>query len=153
MSKSTAANAATDIAVIQTENGGAVVGGRPGVGTAYDNLTSSHRPLPDESRREAPIGARNPQPVPVPDGPVLPFSHVAWQFVNRKIQRLKAQAEGIERDLARGVMGASGQQVPYLIEKQTRDREALAEIRAEIGRLSELSDLEVRQFAYELGAR
>lgn len=123
---------------------------RPGVGVAYDNLTVSHRPLADESARTAPVKARNEQSLPAP-GPQLPFVHVARAVAAREIAALKARAEGIERDLARGVIGVVGQPVPHLIEKQKQDREALESIRAEIGRLENLSDLEVRQYAADKG--
>ena len=109
-------------------------------------------PLPDESYRKPGTGARTPQPVSDP-GPQLPFVHVARQFAGREIQRLKAKVDAIERDLARGVIGANGMQVPHLVQQHTAARAEVARIREEIERFESMGDLEVRQWAFEHGAR
>jgi len=98
--------------------------------------------------------ARGQQPeTPAPDGPVLPFVSVARQAIAHEIGRLRGRAEGIERDISRGVFGANGSPNPHLIEQQAKNREALAEIRAEIERLNGLSDHECRVWAFEHGVR
>jgi hypothetical protein len=130
----------TPVSAIQTEDGHAVVGGRIGVGTMFRNTNVSGQPRPGAVA-----------PVAAPSAPALPNAHVARQLAGHEVQRLRAQCDGIERSLARGFLGANGMQVPHLIEGQARDREALAEIRGEIDRLENLTDLEARQFAADKG--
>jgi hypothetical protein len=78
---------------------------------------------------------------------------VAHQFAGREVRRLKAQADGIERDLARGVIGATGQPLPYLAQRHAEARAELPRLREEIASFESMTDLEVRQWAFEQGVR
>jgi hypothetical protein len=138
---------------LRTQDGGAILGGRPGVGYAYDNLTSSGRPLSPESARTSTVTARNPAPVSVPDGVNLPFLSVARVYVGREIQRVKAEVEDMERQLAAGVFGANGQPVQHLMDARAAIAAAKTKAVEIIADLENLSDEEVRLFAYSRGAR
>jgi hypothetical protein len=78
---------------------------------------------------------------------------VARQLAGREVQRLRARADGIERDLARGVIGATGQPLPYLVQAHAEARAELPRIREEIARFESMTDLEVRRWAFERGAQ
>jgi hypothetical protein len=131
----------------------AIIGGRAGVGTMYEDRNVWGAPLPDESRKQPAVKARGEQSRPVADPGALPGVHVARQAVGRAVQRLRAQAEGIERELSRGPIGASGMVVPHLVEQSAASRTALVEIRAEIERLNSMTDDECRKWAFDRGAR
>jgi hypothetical protein len=141
----TAANAATDVAAFATDDGHAILGGRPATPEFIAQVRRQVSGLP-------PAGAPTPQKAPDP-GPQLPFAHVAWVAVGREVQRLKAEAHGIERDLARGTIGATGQHVPHLLQAHADARAALDPIRAEVARLESLTDHAARVWAFERGAR
>ena len=129
------------------------IGGRPGVGTLYDDRLVSDRPLSDDYLVEQPIKARMPKPATVPVEQ-LPMLGVAQATVGTEIRRLRAVEAAIERELSSAsVFGANGQLVPYLAQRAAENRAELEHVRAEIERLNNLDDSQVRARAYELGAR
>jgi len=133
------------VAAIATEDGHAILGGRPAAPEIIQQQQRQASGLP-------PVGVPAPAPVAEPVAQ-LPYIHVSRQVAGREIQLLKAKAERIERGLARGVIGASGQVVPHLVQMHADARETLARVRDEIDRLESLTDQEVRQWAFEQGAR
>jgi hypothetical protein len=140
-------SAATDVAVIQTEGGHAIIGGRPASSEFYEALNRQQSGLPPAGA----VKARNqaaPEPV---EG--LPYIGVARQVVGAELIRLKATEAAIERDLARGPIGANGAPNQYFLQRHAELRAELELIREQVSRLSNLSDHELRQRAYELGAR
>jgi hypothetical protein len=118
----------------------------------YDNLTSSGVP-PTSVAATPKATARNPVPVTVPEGAALPLLGVARQLAGREIQRLLAAADGIDRELSRSVIGASGQPIAHKLAEMPALRDAAAKLRAEADGISAMTDGEVRAFAYERGAR
>jgi hypothetical protein len=144
MVKSTTA-ATTDVAAIATEDGHAVIGGRPATPEFTEQRQRQASGLP-------PAGAAAGQSVAEPVAG-LPNIHVARQVAGRVIQQLRARADGIERDLARGVIGATGQPLPYLAQQHAEARAELPRVREEIERFESMTDLEVRQWAFEQGVR
>lgn len=144
-----------DVAAIATEDGHAIIGGRLGKGEMYRDRTVSGRPLADDSYKQPTATARNPQPGALPPGVVLPFAQVARQHAGREVQRLRAVAAGIERELNRPPIGPGGMVIPGAVERQAANRAALAETVAEIERLEAIATDEqaVRAWAYERGVR
>jgi hypothetical protein len=100
----------------------------------------------------APASARV-QAAQAPAEAPLPMIGVARQVAGRRIQELKQQAEGIERELQRGCVGAGGNVTEYLVTRQREARSFLADINAEIDRINTLDDDAVRRFAHQAGAR
>jgi hypothetical protein len=140
-------SAATDVSVIQTEDGHAIIGGRPATAEYYETLNRQQSGLPPAG---AVKGRNQTAPAPV-EG--LPYIGVARQAVGAELLRLRSTEAAIERDLARGPIGASGAPSPYLVQRHAELRSELELIREQIARLSNLSDHELRQRAFELGAR
>ena len=66
---------------------------------------------------------------------------------------LRKQADDLERDLQRGVIGAGGSVVEHLVVRQREIGKFLEDINAEIARLSSLDDEAVRSWAAKHGAR
>jgi hypothetical protein len=140
-------SAATDVAVIQTEDGHAIIGGRPASSEFYEALNRQQSGLPPAGA----VKARN-QAAPEPiEG--LPYIGVARQVVGAELLRLRATEAAIEKDLARGPIGANGAPNQYLIQRHAELRSELEHIREQIERLSGLSDDGIRLRAFELGAR
>lgn len=131
----------------------AVIGGRPGAGEFYGHLTSFGVPLSEDSRRESPVHARMPRPVTAPAEAPLPLLSVARAKVGHEVTRLRGVEAAIERELGRGAIGASGVPIPHLVERQRAARAELELVRMEIERLNNLDDNQVRQEAFNLGAR
>jgi hypothetical protein len=135
-----------DVAAIPAKDGRVVIGGRTPTDEFYETLNRQGSGL-------APKGARGVPAAPVASVSGLPMLGVARQVVGAEILRLRATEAAIERDRARGPFGASGAQNPYLIEQATQHRIGLENIREQIEGLSNLDDNQLRQKAYELGAR
>jgi hypothetical protein len=109
------------------------------------SLTASHRPRPAVPGYEAPQAA--------PSEPALPMLGVARAVAGRHIQKLRAEAGNIERDLQRGIIGPGGNVTEHLVTRQREARVYLEQVQEEITRLEQMTDEQVRQFAYDKGAR
>jgi hypothetical protein len=142
-----------DVAAIAAEDGHAIVGGRPGEGVLYRDTASFGAPLLEEHRKRSAVKARLPQESPTPDYNALPMLGVARAAAGKEITRLRGVEAAIERELSRGVIGATGAPVPHLIQRAAEHRAELEHVRSEIEMLSAMSDDAVRLWAYEHGAR
>lgn len=127
---------------IATDDGRAIVGGRIGASAFYRNLTSSDVPM-----------STDPAPVTVPSGTTLPPSAVAAAIVGREVAMLRKRAEELERFLSTPAVGAGGMQLPHVVQAQRDAREELDVVAGEIDRLSNLSDIELRQHAATVESR
>ena len=133
--------------------GDSVIGHDPETAQAY-RLAAQ-----EAARRQAsslpPAGSRGQSPAPVaPAEPQLPMVNVARALAGRvRSGRLRKQADDLERDLQRGVIGAGGSVVEHLVVRQREIGKFLEDINAEIARLSSLDDEAVRSWAAKHGAR
>jgi len=95
----------------------------------------------------APAGSAVRQPAPAPSAVPLPMLGVARQILGAHLGRMRQQVAGIERDLSVPPIGATGQQVPYLVEAHRQARLNLEVLRGEIARLDALDDAQVQAWA------
>jgi hypothetical protein len=103
-------------------------------------------------RRESglpPAGSVQVTTGPAASVPQLPMVGVARAYAGHEITRLKAQAETLERDLSVPPVGASGQQIPHLVEAQRQASAALEDIRAQIDRFNQMTDEETVTWAIQ----
>lgn len=136
----------TEVAAIPTKDGHAILGGRPATPELFENMTRQASGLPPKGARQAPAA-----PV-LPEGALLPSIGVARQVLGRHIGELSAEVAQIERTLSRSPgVGATGVQMPYLIDQRRQFQEALLNLREEIERLTGLSDAQVQAWAAEHG--
>jgi hypothetical protein len=138
----------TNPVAIPTEDGRAIVGGRPSSPEFYETLNRQQSGLPPAGA----VKARNqaaPEPVEA-----LPMIGVARQVVGGEILRLRAVEAAIERELSRAPgIGANGMPNAYLIQRAAENRAELEHVREQIARLNNLDDNQMRAKAFELGAR
>lgn len=137
----------------ESKNEAVAVGGRPGVGAIYDNLTSFGVPLADEHMRQPTPTARNPRPVTVPPNP-LPRVFEARNLLGKEIERLRRQAEGLERSIAAHPAAFAGNGNPYMASVvQAHNamtagyRQQLAAVKDELKKLESLDDHGAQEWA------
>jgi hypothetical protein len=127
-------------------DGPAIIGVRPATPEWAENVARQASGVPPKGAREV-----KPEPAAPSEAP-LPMIGVADAFVGRRIQQLREQAEGLEKSISRGCVGAGGVQVEYLVVQQRQARADVEQIREEIERIQNLDELAVRQLAYSLSA-
>lgn len=83
----------------------------------------------------------------------LPYLHVAEQVRGRKLRDLESAKDGLERELSRSVLGASGQPLtdPGRLAMRADHERALELLSAQIVQLRGLTDLALRSWAAEQG--
>lgn len=147
MAKPTAAVQPQDLTREGFNDGRAVIGAdRPRRPDAIADMNRQASGLP-------PRGARQAKRPDIPAGTPLPMLGVARQVVSAEVLRLRAAEANIVRELDRGVIGAGGWPVPYLVERRRENLAALEQVRSQIEALNNLSDDQTRIKAYKLGAR
>lgn len=83
----------------------------------------------------------------------LPMLGVARAQVGTELARLRQDAAGLEVQMQRGPVGMHGQVVPHLAERLRECREALRQVQERITEIESMNDDQIRQLAFELGAR
>ena len=130
-------------------DGTATIGGRPGVGVAYEDTAASDLGLPPRVLRNSDPAPQPGQPSTVP----LPSLHVAQQHLGSEIGRLRSAAVGIERDITRSAFGANGVVLPYLLERRKQLVIDLESVRADIAALEGMTDHACQVWASDRGVR
>jgi hypothetical protein len=145
--KSTAADRP---AAIPTDDGHAIIGGRPTTPEFYEAINRQASGLPPTGARKVSVTAE------VSAGEPLPSLAVARQVVGREIGRLRGNAEDLERRISAHPAAFQGNANPYLASVvQAHNamtagyRLQLAEVQAELAELEALDGQAVQVWAAE----
>jgi hypothetical protein len=133
--------------------GDAFTKGDTAIGHSPD-MVAHYRDLATQAdiRREALAGGGQQA---APEVPALPMTHVARQHAGKEVSRLACQVEAGRREVGRLVFTASGAQVsdPAVLAMRAELVQQIEAAEAEISRLGEMSDDQVRQWAGARGVR